>query len=216
MVKSLFFELRKKDNNLDFSRLDESIKEAKPRSVSIASTIQYLNLIPPIKKYIESRKIKVLIKRGPIYTGHILGCNSQAFDKKADMLLLLADGKFHAVNNAIQSDREIYIFNTKTIDKISKEEIEREKSRIIGKIKKYLSSDIVGFIISTKPGQNNKNAQSIIKKIKRKSIYIFESDNINASEFENFNLPIYINSACPGLSLDNPKILNISDILHYI
>jgi len=220
MKKSLFLEFRRKFNikDIEFSKIDELIKDKKPKSVSLASTIQYLNLIPIIKEYLVSKKIKVIIKKGPTYAGQVLGCNSQAFDNKADILLLLCDGKFHAFNNAIQLEKEIYVFNTHNIEKVSLEEILREKTKIRGKITKFLTTEKVGLLISNKSGQSFNHIKEIKKKLENKGkiVYIFESDNINLGELENFPLTIYINTACYGLSLDSPKIVNLRDILEFL
>jgi diphthamide biosynthesis enzyme Dph1/Dph2-like protein len=219
MAKTLFIEFRKKfDNEIDFSQLDNIISEKKPKSISLAATIQYLNLIPNVKQHLTKKNIKVIIKKGSIYNGQVLGCNSQAFDKKADLLFLLCDGKFHAFNNAIQLEREIYVFNTYNIEKVSLEEISREKTKIQGKISKFISSEKVGLLISNKSGQNFKSLRNLIKKLEKKNkiVYLFESDNINPQELENFNLSIYINTACYGLSLDSSKIVNLRELLRFL
>jgi len=220
MVKVLFIEFRKRFNTkeIEFSQLDQLIKEKRPKIISLASTIQYLDLIPIIKRYLESNNIKVLIKKGPIYNGQVLGCNPQALDNSADLLLLLCDGKFHALNNAVQLEREIHVFNTKNIEKISLEEIQREKKKIHGKISRFLTEKRLGFLVSSKAGQSFKNTLEIKKKLENKGkiVYIFESDNISMQELENFQLPLYINTACYGLSSDSSKIVNLRDIQEFL
>lgn len=220
MANTLFLECRKKFNiqDIDFSLLDNLVNKEKIKSISIASTIQYINLIPLIKKYFQNLNVQVLLKKGPIYLGQVLGCNPQAFNLKADFLLLLADGKFHALNNAVILNRPIYVFNTKEINLFSQEEINKHNQRILANKKIFLSSDKVGFLISTKKGQNYKNSKNIIDKIKKlnKTVYLFESDNLSLNELENFPLPLYINSACPGLEFDASKVINLSQILEFI
>ena len=218
--KVIFVELRKKFDNqeVNLSKIDELISKENPKTISLASTIQYLNLVPLIKKYLENKKIKVIIKKGSFYLGQVLGCNSIAFDPKADLRLLLADGKFHALNNALQLEKEIYIFNTNNLEKLTQEEISKEIQRRTAKIKKFLTEDKIGILVSTKKGQNFKDVESLAKKIKAKNkkSYIFEADNFNLQELDNFNLPIYINTACSGLELDNPRIVNLKHIYSYL
>jgi 2-(3-amino-3-carboxypropyl)histidine synthase len=220
MANILYLELRRKFNepDIDFSLLNRLIKDKNPKTISLASTIQYLDLIPIIKKYLQSKKTKAIIKKGPVYAGHVLGCNSKAFDKDTDLLLLLADGKFHALNNAIQLNREIYAFSGINLEKITKEDIERENKKTKAKQIKFLSASHMGILISNKEGQNFKQIGELVKKLKNKGkqIYLFESDNINIAELDNFNLPIYINTACPGLALDDSRILNVRDILEFL
>jgi len=208
--------MRKKfnDKEINLSVLDK----LEGKTVSLAASVQYLDLILKIKKYLESKGKKVIIKQGSFHKAQVLGCQSFAFDSKADILLLLADGKFHAINNAVELSREIFIFNTKTIEKITKEEIEKIKARTKAKISKFLMNDKIGLIISSKPGQRYNNYIEIEKKLenKGKQVYLFEADNINPQELENFPIEIWINTACPGLSSDSSKILNLRDVVNYI
>jgi 2-(3-amino-3-carboxypropyl)histidine synthase len=216
-MKTLFIETRKKfdESKIDFSALDE----IPGKSVSVGATIQYLGLIPVVKRYLEDKGKKVFVKRGPRYSGHVIGCNSSAFDLDADSFLLITDGKFHALNNAIQLDREIYVFDGNVIEKVSKNDIEDQKKRTTAKKKLFLSSEKVGLILSLKSGQRNNAVKTIKKKIEKtgKIVYVFEGDVISANEFENFpQIKIWVNTACFGLALDDKRIINLSDILEYI
>ena len=49
-------------------------------------------------------------------------------------------------------------------------------------------------------------------KQKNKQIFIFISDNIDTDQFENFNIGSFINTACSGLSLDSPSIINYNEL----
>ena len=217
--KTLFIEMRRKltESDIDLSALNK----LPGKTISLSAIIQYLDLIPIVKKYLEKQGKKVIIKQGAKYPSHVLGCNSSAFDKSADTLLLLADGKFHAINNAIQLQSPIYIYNTKNIEQISKQDIETENKKTQAKISKFLSYNIIGLIQSAKPGQLHpdiaKLKQKIQNKFPEKQIYIFESDNISIQELENFpQIKIWINTACPGLALDSEKIVNLKDIEQFI
>jgi diphthamide biosynthesis enzyme Dph1/Dph2-like protein len=216
-MKKLFIETRRKfiKNDIDFNVLDK----LNGKSISLAATIQYLGLIPLVKEYLESKGKNIILKKGPFYEGQVLGCQSQAFDKKADTLLLITDGKFHALNNAIQLNREIYVFNTKSLEKVTKEDLEANRKKIKGKQNKFLTYNNIGLIVSSKQGQHYKQSEEIAKKIEKmgKNTYIFETDNINLEEFENFpNIKMWVNTACSGLGLDDPRIINLRDILEFI
>jgi diphthamide biosynthesis enzyme Dph1/Dph2-like protein len=216
-MKKLFIETRRKfsKKNVEFNILDK----IPGKTMSLAATIQYLDLIPLVKEYLESKGNKVILKKGPFYEAQVLGCQAQAFDKKADTLILITDGKFHALNNAIQLNREIYVFNTKSLEKVTKEDLEENKKKIKGKQNKFLTYNNIGLIISSKPGQHYKQFEEIAKKIEKlgKNTYIFETDNINLEEFENFpNIKMWVNTACSGLGLDDPRIINLRDILEFL
>ena len=214
--KVLFIEARKKfDKNIDLSKLDK----LPGKTISLAATIQYLDLIPKVEKYLKSQGKKVIIKQGAYHKAHVIGCNSNAFDKRVDTLLLLADGKFHALNNAIQLSRELYIYNTNKIEKITKKDLVKQKQKTKAKQAKFLSSNNIGLLVSTKPGQHHQNIQVLAKKIEKldKQVYIFETNNINIGELENFpQIQIWINTACYGLAMDDSKIINYQDISEFL
>lgn len=214
-MKTLFIETRRKFKNIDFSILDT----LEGNTISLAATIQYIGLVPKVKQYLESKSKQVLIKKGAYHEAHVLGCNSSALDKSADILLLITDGKFHAMNNAIQLQREIYVFNTKALEKITQKEINDHNRKTEIKKKKFLIAKNVGLLVSTKNGQNFKPITNIKEKIERldKSVYVFEANNINTNEFENFpKIQIWINTACYGMARDDTRILNLSNITEFL
>ncbi len=216
-MKTLFIETRRKFKDTDINlKLLDSLKG---KTISLAATIQYIGLIPKVKSYLESKGKKVTIKKGAYHKGHVLGCNHSALDKSADTLLLITDGKFHAMNNAIQLQKEIYIFTTKTLEKIEQKEIEAHNKKTLTKQKKFLTAKNIGLLVSTKHGQHQKAIHNIRQQIEKqnKKVYIFESDNINPTEFENFpQIQIWINTACFGLAQDDMRIINLSDILEFL
>jgi 2-(3-amino-3-carboxypropyl)histidine synthase len=213
-MKVLHIETKKKFKDINLKPLGK----LKGKTISIAATIQYIDLIPKIKSYLESKGKKVIIKQGAHYNAHIIGCNSSALDKSADGVLIITDGKFHAINNAIQIQKPIYIFNTKTLDKITQKEIDTYNKKIFAKQKKFLTAKKVGILLSTKHGQKLKAIKQLKSKIEKlnKKAYILESNNINLNEFENFpQIQIWVNTACPGLARDDPRIINLSDITNF-
>jgi diphthamide biosynthesis enzyme Dph1/Dph2-like protein len=212
--KVMFMEVRRrlKDTNLNL----DILKDLPGKTISLAATIQYINLIPKVKSYLESKGKEVLIKQGAYHKGHVLGCNSSALEKSADTLLLITDGTFHAINNAIQLQKEIFVFNGNSLEKIEQKEVDNYLKRIQTKIKKFLLSDNIGLLVSSKHGQHQKGIHNIKKQIEKqnKKVYVFEANNINTNEFENFpQIQMWVNTACFGLARDDMKILNLSDIV---
>jgi len=216
-MKTLFIETKRKfkDSEINLSILDKLPGE----TISLAATIQYIDLIPKVKSYLKSLGKKVTIKQGAHHKAHVLGCNSTALDSKADTALIITDGKFHAINNAIQIQKPIYIFNTKTLEKITQQEIDTHNKKTLAKQKKFLLAEQVALILSTKHGQHHKQINKIKKKMEslNKKVYIFEANNINTSEFENFpQIKLWINTACYGLARDDPRIINLQDIQQFL
>ncbi|MFH0808484.1 MAG: diphthamide synthesis protein [archaeon] len=217
IMKTIFIETKRKfeDSDINLKLLDK----LPGKTISLAATIQYIDLVPKIKTYLESKGKKVIIKKGAHHKAHVLGCNSTALDKTADTILIITDGKFHAINNAIQIQKEVYIFSGHTLDKITQEELDAHNKKTLTKQKKFLLADKVGIILSTKHGQHHKQVEKIKNKIEKlnKKAYIFEANNINTHEFENFpQIQIWINTACFGLARDDMRIINLQDITQFL
>ena len=216
-MKTILIEAKKKfkDSEIKYNLLDN----IKGKTIALAATIQYIGLIPKVKSYLESKGKKVIIKQGAYYKGHILGCNSSALDKSSDAFLIITDGIFHAMNNAIQIQKEIYVFTTRTLEKIEQKDIDTHNKKTLTKQKKFLAAKTIGLLVSTKLGQHQKSIHVIKSKIEKidKNVYVFESNNINMSEFENFpQIQMWVNTACFGLARDDMRIINLSDILEFI
>jgi len=203
-MKTLFIEAKRK--NL---KLGENIKRfiSTLGKISILFSIQYKDLAEQFKKEAEKQHKKVLC------CIQVLGCSNPQLE--VSTVVLVGSGRFHAVNIALRTGLPIYIIGENSISQISQGEIEELQKRKKIALSKFYMADKVGIIISTKPGQNKiKEALKLKEKLEKqdKQVYLFITDNISLSELENFPLSIYINTACPGLSLDSNKIINYEDL----
>lgn len=203
-MKTLFIEARKK---LELNR--EKLKELEkmlPDTVYIAYSIQFKKLAETIRKELKSKKI--------LGFSQVLGCSE--LKTSATAILLIGQARFHALNLATSSGKPVFVFDNYSISQIDKNEIEEIKRKEKGRYLKFLSSNNLGIIISTKKGQNNiKTALNLKKKLEKegKKVFLFISDNINVAELENFpDIEIWINTACPGMALDSGKIINLKNI----
>lgn len=204
-MKILYIESRLMD--LDLKLQKEEINKL-PRRLFLAYTIQYKELAEKIKKQLEDNKIKITKFR------QVLGCS---IINIKEPVLLIGTGNFHALNLFLQSPI-IYIIGRDKVKQVPKEEIESFRNKRKSVLLRYLNAEKIGILVSTKPGQENlkeavKLKNSILKKGKK--AYIFLSNNIDISQFENFNIDSWINTACIGLSYDSPDIINYSEIKYH-
>ena len=202
-MKTLFIEARRKGLVLA-ENIKYFIKSLD--SLSILYSIQYKSLAEEFKQEAKKQGKKILAFQ------QVLGCSNP---KVKGTIVLIGSGRFHAVNLASRLGLPIYIIEGDKIEKITAEEIKKMQAKKKTALLKFYSSDSIGIIASTKPGQTKiREAEKLKKSLeaKGKKVYLFVADNINLAELENFPLPIYINTACPGLTLDSSKILNIEDI----
>ncbi len=175
-----------------------------PDKIHLLYTIQYKRLAEKLKEKLGKRVLAF---------EQVLGCSKI---KPKAPLLLAGSGRFHALQLAFSTGKPVFIYDNK-LTQINKEEIERFKAIQKGKIIKFLSSDNIGLIVSSKPGQNKlkqalKQKKILEKKYPKKRFYIFISDTININELENFPY-FFLNFACPGIEFDSPKILNYENLI---
>jgi len=182
------------------------ISKKLPDKIAVAYSIQYKDLAYEIKKMLSTNhKITNLTQ--------VLGCSKPAFSKNTQAILLLTDGKFHAVSLAFETKLPVYIFSNNNLEKASEKDVESlEKKQKASKLK-FLNAENVGILISIKPGQENiKKVFDLKKRFKSKKSYLFIGNDINAAEFENFQIDSWVNTACPRLDMNAQNIINISDV----
>jgi diphthamide biosynthesis enzyme Dph1/Dph2-like protein len=201
-MKVLFIESKLKDSRLDLSEEDYSIL---PKNIFLVYTVQYKGLASSLKEILKNKGHKI--------TGfkQVLGCSKI---NKIGSVLFIGTGRFHAINIFFQSD-DIYILENEKIIKVPKEEIESFKSRRRAAIMRFYSSENLGILVSTKPGQDNiKDAKRIKAGLRKKgkNAYIFISNDIDVNQFQNFYISSWINTSCKGLALDSSNIINSYEI----
>jgi diphthamide biosynthesis enzyme Dph1/Dph2-like protein len=203
MTKVLFIEAKRKDTiNINKKELAKL-----PKELFIAYSIQYKKLALAIKRELGKR-IKGFKQ--------VLGCTKL---KTKYPILLIGSGRFHANNLAMQNSSPIYIYTENKIQKLDQKEIQKLKQRKQAAISRFLAEEKIGILVSTKPGQkNNVLADKLKKRIekKQKKAYIFLSNNISLQELENFDIKIWVNTACPGLAFESNNVVNSDDIMPFL
>jgi len=203
-MKVLFIEAIRKDLKLNKKTI--SLLGKLPNNLNILYTIQYKSLAKEVRNIISSQKnIK--------HFRQVLGCTDVSNLK--DPIFLIGSGKFHATQLALSSNQPVYILEGEHISKINNQDIKHLQKKKKTALMKFYDAKEVGILVSTKPGQENfKKALNLQKQLEHqgKNSFIFIANDINISEFENFSCDIWVNTACPGLSLDSTKIINIKDL----
>ena len=187
------------------TKLSKSQIAKLPKKLFLAYSIQYKSLAESVKQQLQSNNIKI-----PEFQ-QVLGCSK--INTKLHVLLI-STGKFHAQNLFLQTPI-LYTLKNNKIIKISSKEINKLKAKKRTSIIKFLNADKIGILVSTKLGQENlKQAEKLKNKLKKqnKQPYIFISNNIDITQFENFNIGSWINTACPGLAYDSSKMINVDEL----
>jgi diphthamide biosynthesis enzyme Dph1/Dph2-like protein len=203
-MKLLYIEAKQKNINIKLNKTE--IKKL-PKKLILVYSIQYKDLAILYRKELEKNKIKIENFQ------QVLGC-SKVSNKNNLPILLIGTGRFHAQNLYLQAS-EVFILEGSKIIKINKKEIDDLKNKKRTALIKFLGANNIGILVSTKPGQENLNKAIELKKNleeNNKKAYIFIANNLDISQFENFTIDSWVNTACAGLAMDNPNIINIEDL----
>jgi 2-(3-amino-3-carboxypropyl)histidine synthase len=192
---------------------------------------QKYGLVTNIQHMQKLREIQEQIKDS-VYGGQVVGCRPDAglvIENKVDAFLFVGNGVFHPIQVAIKTNKDVWLWDPtqKTLKVLDPKIVEEFKSKKRTSFKKFLNAKTVGILISTKVGQNdNKIAHYSkelkmkkaleLKKRKDKKYYLFAFDTLLDYDLENFNfIDIWVNTACNRIGDENPKILEIDDLLEF-
>jgi len=177
-----------------------------PNEIALFYSVQFKDLAEEIFSKFKKDKTITLFSQ-------VLGCSKPKIPKETKVVLLIGNGRFHAISLAYESKLPLYLYDNGKFAKITKEEIDKLVSMEKAAILNYLSADKVGIIVSTKPGQERlKKALEFKDSLRNKKGYIFLSNEIITSEFENFSLKSYVNTACPRMDLVSSRMINLSKV----
>lgn len=200
--------------NLPFS-LKKIDPKKLPKNIGLVTTAQHTNSLDTIKKYLKKYKKNVIVgKAHHLEKGQILGCNIEAatsIQNKVHAFLYIGSGKFHPLQLALTINKPIFIFNplTQQFGCLDEKEIKKAKTKKKTAKIKFLSAEKIGILVSIKPGQEKlEQALKLRAKLKKegKHPYIFLFDNFDSNQLENWPDMAWINTACPGLSLEQPLV----------
>ncbi len=205
----------KRLNNVFIQKIEEFAQNQK---VSLFSTIQH-----ELQARMLAKKIKNLN-----YEGNVLGCRGKI--PEHETVLYLGTGKFHPIGIKERNPNvKVFIANPETneLRKLDENEIIRiNRLKVIMK-EKVLNAEIIGVLVSIKPGQCNlclaRKVEAYLNKLGKKhyriignnltpeSLYDFKAYNKNKS----FNA--FVNTACPRIFEDYERfhvpIINATDLL---
>ena len=203
-------------------KMNVNIKEieriAGKKKITLCSPIQYINVLREVERKLKKNGIKVVLNKcitTGVY-GQVLGCDASAC-KEGDIVFYIGDGRFHPIWIKYKTRKKVYVVNESGIKEIDNREVEKMEKYVEYTKLKFYEAKKVGIIVSLKPGQNRlKLAKELKKKIKDKDVFIFLTDNIDPNELNDFNVDIWINTACPRIIDERKKffkpIVNVGEM----
>lgn len=215
----------KKDIELDKATLDYCKKY---KTLALYSSVQFSGKLKTIISQLKKSYIKVITSKPKRANSNyqLLGCDISYADlnleTESDAFLYIGDGLFHPLTLIYAQKKEVIQFNpfTKQHNILTLKDIEKILKKNKANLTKFLHSEIIGIIISIKPGQQQFiKSKELIKKFPNKQFYFFIDNNIYLNNLENFSfIQCWVNTACPRIALDdiqdfNIPIINLNDVL---
>ncbi|RLI76973.1 diphthamide biosynthesis enzyme Dph2 [Archaeoglobales archaeon] len=184
----------------------------KEKRIALISTAQYTPKLKELKEIMESFGHDVELRKGVgrvKLEGQVLGCNYSVLkNTKADAVLFVGDGLFHAVGASIYSKKKVYTYSpiTREFRVVSNEDfIKKRYLKISGVLDKHKAA----IIVSTKSGQKRLSLALKLKKLAKergKDVDILVLNEVSPQKLENFPYEFYVNTACPRITYDDANL----------
>ena len=203
------------------------------KKVGLYASVQFVNQLDTVKKQLEEAGIEWKNSK-PDRThvkGQLLGCdnyhNSLNLEEDIDCYLYVGDGKFHPLALVYGQKDSKQMKEIIVNDPIGKQMYMMGLDEIVGILKKYkaslikfLASDVVGVLITIKPGQEQFRPSLLLEeKFPNKKFYYFIDNIVSFDQLENFNfIDVWVNTTCPRVGFDDQEkfvkgVINLNDAL---
>lgn len=195
-----------------------------PKRLGIVTTAQFRDKTKEIIDYLgKNGKEASIGKMKQRNEGQLLGCDQGAAIKiqhNVDAFLYIGSGDFHPLGVAMNTNKDVFLFNpvTSVFSKFDTAKIEKYKKQKKVNYVKFLSAENIGIMVSIKPGQYSyKKAVEIKEKLEKKgkNAFIFVFDTLDPMEMENFPfIDFWVNTACPRIADDKDKknVIDMSEL----
>lgn len=192
------------------------------KKIGLITSLQFVKLIPDIKKWLEERGKEVFIHKSLKYYAQILGCDlsaAEAIKEKIDCFLCVSAGKFYGLGVVLHTEKPVFNLDLEKREIHSLESYKKKIRKIIAWNKSfYKDAKKVGIVVSWKKGQI-KSPFELKKKLEErgKEVYILAMDEITPEKLEGLKLDFLINIACPRIGVEDLTrfkipLLNIEDL----
>ena len=188
----------------DYEKIVSRINELDYTNVAICYSNQFIQIAKKVSEKIDKNITGII---------QVLGCSNPKFKPETEAIIIMGEGDFHPVSLAYESKLPTFVVQDTTLRTITEEEISRMEKKERGALLKYLTSDKVGILVTTKPGQYRlKKAIEFHHNLKEKKSYLFIDNHMDINQFENFGLTCWVNTACPRMDLTEGPIINLEKI----
>lgn len=203
--------------------LEKEFTKIEPyEKIGLVTSIQFVDAIEKVRKFLEDRGKKVITHRALQYAGQILGCRLEAATKiesDVDCFLCISAGKFYGLGLVLETNKPMLCLDLERGEIYDLKELKRKIEKLIAWNKsQFEDARTVAILVSWKRGQT-KLPFEVKKKLeaKGKSVYIFAMDEITPEKLMGLKIDAAVNIACPRIGIDDLErykipILNLEHI----
>ena len=196
--------------------VDDSILESLstlPGSVGILATVQYLGLIPKVRRILElsGRSVHVGVGDSRIcHPGQVLGCNcsaAEAVDDDVEGFLFIGEGDFHPLAAAFGMEKQVLVLNPVTGEvRDMAEKRDRILRRRFAAIQGARDAQSFLVIVCSKVGQDRSElADGIVGLLRSYGRTAFKVviEEVNPTALMSYQVDAFVNTACPRIAMDD-------------
>ncbi|MDR1993027.1 MAG: diphthamide biosynthesis enzyme Dph2 [Nitrososphaerota archaeon] len=183
--------------------------------IGLTTSIQHIEHLTSAKQILSDNGKTVLIgNAGQLpYAGQLLGCNysnAKIIAPNVDAFLFIGGGIFHALGITLATNKPTIIADPYDNHAYQiTDQAQRLLKQRYANIQAAKTAKTVGILVGLKPGQKHFDQALKVKTLAEKSNYVtvlLTSREITPEALIEFpNIDVYVNTACPRISLDTPS-----------
>jgi len=202
------------------ANVNETIEKALPlltdySKIGLATSIQHIQFLNETREFlVRSGKTVIIGEAGRVgYAGQVIGCdysNVKSIVNEVEAYLFIGGGLFHALGIALSTSKPTFVVDPYDNRAFSlNEPAQKLLKQHWACIEQAKTAKNVGIIIGLKPGQKRIDEALKIKEIiekHNKNAYLLTIREVTPEILLEFpTIDIYVNTACPRISLDAPE-----------
>jgi 2-(3-amino-3-carboxypropyl)histidine synthase len=192
-------------------------------NIGLITSIQFVKIIPIVKKYLEAKGKKVFAYKALNYPGQVLGCRLEAAKKienKVDCFLCISAGKFYGQGVVLHVNKPVLCLDLERGEIYNLSDLKRKVQKILAWNKaQFKDAKNIGILVSWKKGQLSQQFFNVKHKLEKfgKNVYVLAMDEIIPEKIEGLKLDFLINLACPRIGFDDLErytipLINVNQI----
>jgi 2-(3-amino-3-carboxypropyl)histidine synthase len=200
--------------NISRDLLEKVLELSQGRVMGLVSSIQYINLLPIIREYIEAAGGRALIghsRSKHMREGQILGCDvsaARSLLENVNGFLVVGGGTFHGLGVALGTGKKTWILDPSRDELIDLSPLAKKTLALVAaRIEDAKDAQVWGVIIGLKEGQMRlEEAFHIAEELKRRrrKVVKIALGEISPERLRYYPwIGAYVQTLCPRISLDD-------------